>query len=256
MFKLFTGKLSSIFTTVYQGLSQAVGDTLTYVAGIVDIATSTIEEITSPITDELAQLPIIGSSLESTLDTVNNAISDATDTIQNVGSNLSEGNLPGAVDYLLDQATGLVGGSLNDVSEIIGEIGDIVDPITGQPLADLPILGNILTATGTTVDNASGLVNEIGDYIDAIDPVDLLSQLENAPLATVGGLVQDVSGILDNILDDVSPITDLTSDLPVVGHVVDGLGYIAQHTINGLGFLGEHISQIPTWNSDNSSWWS
>ena len=257
MFKLLTSKLSSIFTPAYQGITQILGDTISYTAGLVDTVATTAATVVAPMTDLLTQTPVIGSAIESTLTTTGNLLTGATSTLNSVGQHVAAGDITGAVDQLLDHATGVVGGALNDASGLVADVGSLVDPISGQPLSGVPILGDVLSAAGVTLDNASGLVNELGDYVAAIDPLDTLGQLTNNPFGTVGGVVQDVSGILDNILDDVSPVTDLVSSVPVVGHVSDGLGYVAQHTIDGLGFLGNHISQLSSFNPfDSSSWWT
>lgn len=200
---------------------------------------------------------MVGSVIESTVTTAGNLVADTTTTLNQVGQHVAAGDISGAVDQLLDHATDLVGGTLNHASDIITDVGNLVDPITGHPLSDVPILGDVLNAAGVTVGNASGLVDELGDYVAGIDPLDTLGQLASDPFATVGGVVQDVSGILDNILEDIAPVTDLVSNVPIVGHVADGLGYVAQHTIDGLGFLGGHISQLPSFNPfDSGSWWT
>ena len=173
IFKFFTSKLSSIFTPAYQGITQVVDAAATVIA---------------PVTDALTDLPVIGAVIDSTLTTIGQAVANTGDTLHTVVTHVAAGDVGGAVDQLLDDATDLVGGALQDVSGVVADLGQVIDPITGQALSDVSILGDVLSAAGVTIGNASGLVDEVGGYVTGIDPLDTLGQLASDPFATIGGV--------------------------------------------------------------------
>lgn len=109
------------------------------------------------------------------------------------------------------------------------------------------MLGGLLDAVGETTGNLTGLLAETGGYVASIDPTKLLTAVLNAPLTSVGGVVQDVSGTLDALLDDIAPITSIATELPVVGDLVQVVGESTTVLNHGLYDVGSLLQSV---NSD------
>ncbi|WP_257223151.1 MULTISPECIES: hypothetical protein [unclassified Acinetobacter] len=109
------------------------------------------------------------------------------------------------------------------------------------------MLGGLLDAVGETTGNLTGLLAETGGYVASIDPTELLTAVLNAPLTSVGGVVQDVSGTLDALLDDIAPITSIATELPVVGDLVQVVGESTTVLNHGLYDVGSLLQSV---NSD------
>ena len=95
-----------------------------------------------------------------------------------------------------------------------------------------------MDAVGETTGNLTGLLAETGGYVASIDPTELLTAVLNAPLTSVGGVVQDVSGTLDALLDDIAPITSIATELPVVGESTT----VLNHGLYDVGSLLQSVN--------------
>lgn len=252
MFNLFSGKISSVFTTAFQGLVKTIG---VITQGIVDAIDHTLDIVTSlatPILDVVAKIPGLGEPVTQLVNTVTNLVDNTLDIAHLAADNLAKGDLIGAVTniaaHTLDSATDLVGQALNDASQVVTGLSQLASPLTNGILADVPVLGDVLGSVGQTLDNLAGFVDETGSYVAGIVPGGLVAGLVLDPADTVGGVLQDVSGILTNLVGDIAPITSLVGTVPVVGTVTNGVGFVAQNTIDGIGFIGEHLEQLPPLN--------
>lgn len=247
MFSLFTGKISGVFSLVYQGLSKALGFVVETVTNVVDILVDTVGKIASPITDKLTDLPLLGDTIESVLDLESNLLGNLSGGLHAVADDLSQGNLLGGVNTALSGVTTTLGQTIGDVVDVVQNVVGITTPVTDL-VGSVPGLGGILNAAGETTSNLLGFVEETGNYVANIDPVDLVSGLITNPTGSIGGVIQDVSGSLDSLLNDLAPVTDLASELPVIGHISDAVGQISGVLNQGLYDVGFSISQIDLLN--------
>ena len=242
---LFTGKISSVFTTLFQGISKVVGTIIETVATTVDFVSEIVTTISTPIIAKLTTLPLLGDIIESTNSFVEDAVSTISDSLHGTADQFINNNLAGGVQTLLDGATNLVGDTLNHVTDLANGATQALSPITTS-LTQLPVLGPILGNVLETTDNILGFVDETADYVSSIDATHLLSNVLSNPITTVGGVVTDVSGSLDSLLDDFAPAVGIVEQLPVLGHVVEhvgsGLGYVP----DALNFIGGHLQQAPS----------
>ena len=78
----------------------------------------------------------------------------------------------------------------------------------------------------------------------AINPVELINNTLENPVASVGGVIQDVSGTLDALLNDLVPVTDVATSLPVAGTVVGLVGETVSTVNQGLYELGAQLGQV------------
>lgn len=143
----------------------------------------------------------------------------------------------------MNGTTDLLGQGLGGVSDILDSVLAATAPLTA-PLANLPILGDVVTAIGQTGSNLSGLVDETGQYVAAINPLELINNTLENPVASVGGVIQDVSGTLDALLNDLVPVTDVATSLPVAGTVVGLVGETVSTVNQGLYKLGAQLGQV------------
>lgn len=244
MFKLFTGKVSSVFTTLFQGISKVVGSIVETIATTVDVVSEIVTTISAPIVEKLTALPLVGDLITTTNNFVGDATSTISDSLHGTADQFINNNIAGGVQTLLDGATTLVGDTLDHVTDLVDGATQALSPIT-TPLTNAPVLGPILGNVLETADNLVGFVDETASYVSGIDATNLLSNLTN-PIATVGGIVSDVSGSLDDLLDDLAPAVGIVEQVPVLGHVVehvaDGLGYVP----DALSYLGGHLQQAPS----------
>ncbi len=243
MFSLFSGKISGVFTLIAQGISKVVGLITKAVITVVDEVVETLSELTAPLTEKLTALPVLGDTVSTVLDVTTGLLGDVSQGVHAISDKLIAGDLIGGVDTALNGTTDLVGSTLNGVSDILDSVLTTTAPLT-TPLTQLPVLGDVIGAVGQTASNLSGLVAETGDYVAGIQPLDLVGDLLNNPVASVGGVVQDVSGTLDALLDDLAPITDTAAALPLVGGVVSTVGSTLGAVNDGLYDLGSQLTQV------------
>ena len=248
LFKLFTGKISSVLTTAFQGLVKTVGVIVESITEAVDTVVDSLQAGLAPLTNGLTQLPLIGDTVGSVLDTVNNLIDNTSSTLHNVANNLQGGTVTGVLPDLLNDTTNLVGGVLSDASQVVQDVANLIPP-SPTPLG---VVNGVLDAVGDTLDNLSGFVDQTGTYVSNIEPLGLVSGLLSDPAGTVGDTLGDVSGILNNLLGDLEPVTNVLSDLPGIGTIVDGAETVLGHTFDGVGYLGGHISQLGNLNPFDS----
>ena len=244
MSTLFTnGKISSVFTLAFQGITKVVGLLTKAVITVIDQVVEIVTDITSPLTEALTQLPVIGETIETVLNVGTGLISGVSQGVHAISDDFLAGDLLGGVSTALNGTTSLLGQSLNGVSDIVDNVLDTTAPLTGL-LTNIPVLGDVVGAVGETVGNLSGFVAETGDYVADIEPLDLVTGLLNNPVASVGGVIQDVSGTLDSLLDDLAPITTTVTTLPVVGEIVGGVGSATSLLNDGLYTLGTQLTQF------------
>lgn len=245
MLNLFTGKISGVLSLALQGISKAVSLVLNTVLDTVDTVLDTVSHLTAPITEALIELPIIGSSIEKVLTIENNLVSTLGDGLHAVADQLATGDLIGGVQTTLNGVTDLVGQTVTEVAGLVDHIAGVAAPITDS-LADVPVLGGILNAVGETTENLTGLLAETGNYVASIDPTELLTGLLSDPLGSVGGVVHDVSGTVDALLDDLAPITSVASELPVVGDIVNVVGETSTALNHALYDVGSLLQSLNT----------
>lgn len=243
MFSLFSAKISSVFTLAFQGFVKAVGFVVETVSHVIDTLLDTVNLITSPITEQLTKLPVIGDSIDAVLHLESNLVNNLTGGLSTVANDLAKGDLLGGISTALNGVTSTVADTIVDTVNIVEGIIGLTTPITGL-ISELPLLGGILDAAGQTTSNLLGLVEETGQYVGSINPVDLVGSLISDPTSTLGGVVSDAAATIDNLLNDLLPVTDLVSEIPVIGGLIDQVGQSA-HTINqGIYDLSTQISQI------------
>jgi tetrahydromethanopterin S-methyltransferase subunit B len=148
---------------------------------------------------------------------------------------------------MLNNVTHLAGNALNDVSKVADTVVDLVSPALNH-LGHIPVIGDVVLAAGKSISNISGLIDETGDYVTSIQPVELVNDLLQNPLATVGGVVQDVSGTVDALLNDISPLTGTLSTLPIAGGVVAVAGGTVDAVNHGLDTIGAQLTTLPPLN--------
>lgn len=244
MTTLFTsGKISGVFTLAVQGISKAVGLLTKAVITVIDHVVEVVAEIAAPLTDALSQLPVIGESIETVLNVGTGLVSGLSQGVHAISDELLTGDLVGGLNTALNGSTALLGQTVNGVSDILDSVLATTAPLTA-PLAALPIIGDVVTAVSQTSTNLTGFVAETGDYIASIQPVDLVTDLLTNPIASVGGVVQDVSGSLGSLLDDLAPVTTTVSTLPVVGDVITTVGTVIGSANDGLYDLGTQLTQF------------
>lgn len=243
MLSLFTGKISGVLSLALQGITQTVGLLLDTVLDTVDTVLASITELTAPLTAALTQLPVVGDSIELVLDTTNDLIDTVGSGLHAVADQFLQGDLLGGVDTALNGVTTVAGQVLNDVADLLDHTVDLTAPVT-HLLSDLPLISDVLDAVGTTTGNLIDTVAETGDYVAGIQPLDLVENLLNDPLATVGSTLQDGAGTIDALLDDLVPVTDLASGLPIVGDVITLIGESTTNLTQGIYDLGSAVSQI------------
>lgn len=240
MTSLLSGsKFNGVFTLAVQGISKAVGFLTKAVITLIDEMVETVSILTAPLTDALTQLPVVGDTLETVLDTSTGLLADVSQGVHAVSDQLLQGDLPSGIDIFLNGTTDLVGQTLDGVSDILDSVLDTTAPLTA-PLVSLPVIGDV----GETASNLSGLVAETGDYVAGIQPLDLVNDTLNNPVASVGGVLQDISGTVDALLDDLAPTTDTATDLPAIGSIVTTVGAIAGAVNTGLYDLGAQLGKV------------
>ena len=94
MFSLFTGKISSVFSLAFQGISKALGFVLETVTTVVDTVVETVGAITSPVTEALTNLPLVGDTIQSVVDLESNLLGNVSHGLHAVADQLSQGDLP------------------------------------------------------------------------------------------------------------------------------------------------------------------
>ena len=252
MFKLFTDKISSVFTTAFQGLTKLVGSIVDTVITTVDFVVDSLSEALSPVTETLTKLPVLGETIESTLTLVDHLVTNTSETVHTIADELQEGHLLAATQAIfrgtIDNATDIVGQVLVDASGTVQDIANLTSPLTHSPLGELPIIGEVLNAIGETANNLTGLIAETGVYTSDTALSQLGADLILDPIGTVGGVLQDVSGIIDNLVSDIAPITDLTNNIPVAGTVVDTVEDISKLLTDGLYTSGALLDQLPKYD--------
>lgn len=248
MFNLFIGKISNVFTLAFQGLTKAVGSIVEIATTAVDKVVELVTEITTPATDILKNLPIIGEPIDSLLTTTNNLLDNVSDTLHFASDQLSTGDLLSATTNIagnvLDTTTDLIGQTLTDISTVVEDVANLTSPISGSLLGDLPLLGDLLSGVGETADNLSGFVAETGEYVADIAPGALIADLIFNPTESIGGVLQDISGTVDSLLDDLVPVTNVIEELPVVGTIVEVVGSVPGGITDGLYDLGTLIGHV------------
>lgn len=243
MFSLFTGKISGVFSLALQGLSKALGFVVETVTNVVDKVIETTALVTSPITDKLTALPIIGNTIDSVLKLESNLIGNLSGGLHAVADDLSQGNLVAGISTALNGVTSTVGQTIGDGVNIVENVVGLSSPITGL-IGGLPVLGPVVDAAGETSSNLLGFVKETGDYVASINPIELVSGLITDPTGSIGGVIQDTSSTLGNLLNDLSPLTNSVKDLPVVGGLVDAVGETSTNLLGFMAETGDYISGI------------
>ncbi len=252
MFSLFTGKISGVLSLAFQGISKAVGLVVETVSNVIDGVVETLGAITNPITEQLTQLPVVGDTVDAVLDLKSNILNNLGNGLDAIASDLSQGDLLGGVTTALNGVTSTVGQTMTDTADVLQQVSGLASPITGL-ISDLPGLEGILNAANQTTSNLIGFVAETGQYVGSINPTELVSGLLSDPTASLGGVVQDASGTLENLLNDLVPVTDVVSELPVLGDVVSQVGQTVQGINQGIYDLGTQISQIDLLNPLNQN---
>lgn len=243
MFSLFTGKINGVFSLALQGIAKVVGFVLDTVTSVVDTVVETVSTLTAPVTDTLSKLPLVGDTIHSILDLESNLVGNLSDGLHAVASDFSEGNLLGSLNTALNGVTATIGQTLEDTTDSLGHIVGLTTPVTDL-LGGIPGLEGILHATGETTNNLLGFVQETGDYVASIQPLDLVNGLLSDPTGSVGSVIQDTSVMLDNLLNDLAPITDAVATLPVVGDVVTVAGPLLGSLTDGLYDVGALLGQV------------
>ncbi len=246
MFGLFTGKISGVLSLVFQGISKAVGSIIETVSNVIDTVVETVGTLTNPITEQLTQLPVVGDTVDT------NVLGTLTDGLDAIANNLSQGDLLGGVNTALSGLTSTVGKTITDTAGVVEQVANLTSPVTGL-ISGLSGLGDVLGAANQTTSNLIGFVEETGQYVGSINPTELVSSLLSDPTGSIGGVVQDVSTTLENLLNDLVPVTDLVSELPVIGDVLSQVGQTAHNINQGIYDLGTQISQINLLNPLNQS---
>lgn len=251
MFSLFSGKISGVFTLLAQGISQAVGFITKAVISVVDDVVDLVSELTAPITEKLTVLPVLGETVSAVLDVTTDLLGNVSNGVHAIADELLTGNLFGGVTTALNGTTDVVGSGLNGVSDILDSVLSMTAPLTA-PLTALPVLGDVVAAIGQTTSNLSGFIAEIGDYVVSVQQLDLVTGLLSNPVASIGGVVQDVSDTLDSLLDDLAPITTTVTALPVVGDIVATVGSAVDSVNDGLYDLGTQLTQFKAFDLELS----
>lgn len=243
MFNLFSGKVSSVFSLAFQGISKALGFITKSVITVVDEIVEVVSTISAPIVDKLVGLPVIGNTIASVTDTANNLLDNLSQTVHGTADHLLNGQLETGVTHLLGQVTPTLGGVVQDASHVVDNLLDVIAPVT-QQLSQVPVLGNLIQAADQSLNNLTGLVDETGAYVAGVNPVDLLSSTLQNPIASVGGIVQDVSSTLDALLDDIAPLTTTLGEIPVAGGAVTLVGETVNTVNTGIFDLGSHLAAV------------
>lgn len=243
MFKLFTDKVSGVFTLAMQGIAKAIGCIVETVTNVVDTVVESVGTLTAPLTEKLTTLPLVGDTVESVLNLESHLLGNLSGGLHAVAEDFSKGDLLGGIHTALGGVTATVGQTLGDVSTIIGNVSGLSTPLTDL-LSEVPALAPVVNVFGETSSNLLGLLTETGDYVASINPLDLVTGAVTDPTGSLGGVLKDVSGTLDNLLDDLSPVTGSTASIPVVGDAVGVVGDISGALTQGLYDAGQAISQI------------
>lgn len=243
MFSLLSGKISGVLSLALQGITTALGVLTKTVITVVDEVVSTVSDLTAPVSDQLGTLPVVGDLLSTVLNVSTGLVSGVSEGVHAISDQWIAGDLTGGVNTALNGTTDLLGQSLEGVSDILDSVLATTAPLT-TPLANLPLLGDVVTAVGQTGSNLSGLIDETGQYVAAINPLELLNSTLENPVASVGGVIQDVSGTVDALLNDLAPVTDVASSLPVAGAVVGLVGETVSAVNQGLYDLGAQLGQV------------
>lgn len=252
MFSLFTGKISSVLSLAFQGLSKLVGWVIETASDVIDTVVETVGSITTPLTEQLTQLPVVGGTVEAVLDLQSNLVGQLSDGLDAIAHDLSQGDLLGGVSTALNGLTSTAGQAIEHTAGVVEQLVALSSPITGL-ISDLPGLGDVLDAADQTTSYLIGFVEEIGQYVGSINPTELVSGLLSDPAGSVGGVVQDASATLENLLNDLVPVTDWASELPVVGDVVTQVGETANTINQAIYDVGTQISQIDLLSPFNQS---
>ncbi len=187
------------------------------------------------------------AAIEKVLAVENQLVGTFGDGLHAVADQLAITATSGGVQTALNGVTGVVGQTVTEVAGLVDHIsGGVAAPIT-DALSDLPLLGGLLNAVGETTGNLTRLLAERATTVASIDPTELLTSVLNDPLASVGGVAQDVSGTLDALLDDIAPITSIATELPVVGDLVQVVGESTTALNQGLYDVGTLLQSV---NSD------
>lgn len=243
MFSLFTGKISGVLSLAFQGISKALGFIVDTASQVIDTVVETVDTLVSPVTDTLSQLPLLGSSLEGVLELKSNLLGNLSNGLDAVAEEFNRGDLLGGVNTALNGVTSTLGQTLTDTSQVIEDAVALTSPITGL-IANVPGLDGILNAASQTTSNLLGFVEETGAYVANINPTDLIAELLTDPTATIGGVVQDGSVTLENLLNDLAPVTNTIDALPLLGQIVDVTGQVSSTVTQGVYDLGTQITQI------------
>lgn len=234
---LKTGNLEGGVIDLLDGVTSIAGNAVTGVAGLADHVVG----LTDPLTEVLGQVPVLDGAVSAVGGTVDNLLGFVGET----GQYVADINPTDLLNDLASNPTGTLGGVVQDLA---GSGANLVADL--NPLVDLasqiPVLGSVVGAVSETGTNLTGLLGETGQYIGGIDAGQFVGSLLTNPIATAGELVQQVSGTVDSLLDDIAPITDLTNPVPVVNVAVDAVGALAGGITAGLYDAGTVLSTAPS----------
>jgi len=162
--QLSSGDLLGGVSTLLDGTTSLVGQAVTETAGLAEHVVG----LTSPVTDLLGDVPVLGGLLDVAGETAGNLIGLVGET----GEYVSSINPVDLVGSLLADPLGTAGGALQDVSGTVDALLDDLAPLT-DTVSGLPVVGDIVAVAG---DLTAGLNQGIYDFGAALksNTLDLL----------------------------------------------------------------------------------
>ncbi|WP_180178289.1 hypothetical protein [Acinetobacter sp. YH01005] len=165
--------------------------------------------------------------------------------------NLFTGKISGVLSLTLQGISKAVGLVLNTVLDTVDSVLETVSSLTApltDALTELPLIGGTIEKV-LAVENQ--LVGTLGDGLHAVaDQLatgDLLCGVQtalNGVTGVVGQTVTEVAGLVDHIGGVAAPITDVLSDLPLLGGLLDAVGETTGNLTGLLAETGDYVASI------------
>ena len=245
MFSLFTSKINGALTLAQQHLSQGLGKTFEAAASALDATHRGLTSLSKPLVDHLTDLPVVGNIVESVKDFKDNQVGNAIESLHSISDAYESTNLAGGTAVLLKEKTTFLGNTINELVDLTQDKIDALAPVTDK-LSTLPIIGQLIDVAEQTNENLLGFATDKADEILDFDPVTWIGATLNNPIASLGDTLISKAEDLDALLDDLSPVSDLVAQIPVVGLFAQHDQYHAEHLPPVLEHIGSHLQQAPS----------
>lgn len=245
MFSLFSGKLSSVLTTAFQGLTSAVGKIVDAVVTAAETITDVVvETVVTPTVEALHHVPVLGDVVGSVTGLVGSTTDNLFGTLHNTANNIESGNLATTLGGLATDTSNLLGSLAVDTASTL----DHVSTTLINAAQDFPIIGEVVETASTLVSSAAnnlvGTVHHLSENLQSGDVVGAVKDLLSDATFVAGNLVTDTTFVVDELLDSTSLITNTLAQVPVLGGVLNGVVASVDNVVDTVGGVGQYVADV------------